>query len=154
MYSQLMSLLVQINYCYDDLTKRVVNVACLNKSFCTDKFPMKTACLHVGDMKHTTDVVKGLWRQIRCQAARELYQSKGIIGEPTFDSFIWDAVKCLIECKSRVYQLWHIKQCLCYCVTGKVLHHWEDEANSSYPSCGQEMESARQINCYTDTDQK
>ena len=60
MYSQLMSLLVQINYCYDDLTKRVVNVACLNKSFCTDKFPMKTACLHMGDVKQTTDVVKGL----------------------------------------------------------------------------------------------
>ena len=93
------------------------------------RLPLEAACVFVEGVKQTTDVGKGLKHVIARQEAREFYaaqfdEGKGLMPQEAFDSVDWDAVKLVLACKPKMYNLWYSKQCSGWCGTNSRLVEW------------------------------
>ena len=62
-------------------------------------------------IKQTTDVSKGLKRDIGRQQARSFYQRTNLLSEKVFDIVDWDAIELVLKGKPKMYNLWYGKQC-------------------------------------------
>ena len=78
---------------------------------------LETARLYVNRSKQTSDIEKGLWRDIGCQKAQDFYKEEGLLPPKVFDAVEWDRIKLAMKEKSQMYKLWCGKQCTGHCGT-------------------------------------
>ena len=71
--------------------------------------PLKTVRLYVNGFKQTSDVGKGLQRDIGRQTARDFYREKGLLPTEVFDTVEWDGIELALSNKPRMYKLWYGK---------------------------------------------
>ena len=107
--------------------------------------PLETARLYVNGSKQTSDVGKGLRRDIGRQTAREFYKEKGLMPPEVFDSVEWDAIELTLSDKPRMYKLWYGKQCSGFCGTNSKLVQWGRTDDSRCPDCNRLGEDAAHL---------
>ena len=107
--------------------------------------PLETARLYVNGTKQTSDVGKGLRRNIGRQTAREFYKEKGLMPPEVFDSVEWDAIELTLSDKPRMYKLWYGKQCSGFCGTNSKLVQWGRTDDSRCPDCNRLGEDAAHL---------
>ena len=69
------------------------------------KLPLESAWVFVNGIKQTTDVRKGLKRDIGRQQARGFYHRKNLLSEKVFDIVDWDAPELVLKGKPKMYNL-------------------------------------------------
>ena len=111
------------------------------------RLPLEAACVFVEGVKQTTDVGKDLKHVIARQEARDFYatkfnEGKGLMPQEAFDSVDWDAVKLVLACKPKMYNIWYSKQCSGWCGTNSKLVEWGQSTDSRYPNCNRLGEDA------------
>ena len=107
--------------------------------------PLETARLYVNGTKQTSDVGKGLRRDIGRQTAREFYKEKGLLPTEVFDPVEWDRIELALSDKPRMYKLWYGKQCTGFCGTNSKLVQWGRTDNLRCLDCNRLNEDAAHL---------
>ena len=97
--------------------------------------PLEAARVFVNGIKQTTDIKKGLKRDIGRTQAREFYKRKNLLSEEVFDVVDWDAIELSLKGKPKMYNLWYGKQGSGWCGTNKKLKEWGQTDDSRCPNC-------------------
>ena len=97
--------------------------------------PLESARVFVNGDKQTTDVRKGLKRNIRHQQAKEFYAEMELLTPRVFDEVDWEALDLALKVKSKMYNLWYGKQCFGWCATNYKLKQWKKTDNSRCLNC-------------------
>ena len=96
---------------------------------------LEAARVFVNGIKQTTDIRKGLKRDIGRTQAREFYKRANLLPEKVFEVVDWEAIELTLKNKPKMYNLWYGKQCSGWCGTNKKLKQWGQTDDSRCPNC-------------------
>ncbi len=111
------------------------------------RLPLETAAIYIDGVKQTADFAAELRYYVGKQRARQFYVEQKIMDTRTFDTVAWEDIRCVLDKRPRMYQLWYGKQCSGFCGTGTRVKRYDREASDKCPNCGKLEDATHLTQC-------